>query len=64
MAPAADRVLFYAYLALLLWVPLPNGSNQPWAWALMELWIYLLAITWLLLHFRGSVHTTRSLART
>jgi O-antigen ligase len=30
-APAGDRWLFAATLALLFWLPLPWGSNRPWA---------------------------------
>jgi O-antigen ligase len=30
-APAGDRWLFAATLALLVWLPLPWGSNRPWA---------------------------------
>ncbi|MBT8085110.1 MAG: O-antigen ligase family protein [Woeseia sp.] len=53
--PAADRPLFIAYLALLLWLPLPLGSNRIWAWSLMEVWILTLAIVWLILFLRGKV---------
>jgi putative inorganic carbon (HCO3(-)) transporter len=45
--------LFIAYLALLLWVPIPLGSNRPWAWTILELWVFLLAIGWLFGHLRG-----------
>lgn len=46
--------LFIAYLALLLWVPIPLGSNRPWAWTILELWVFLLAIAWLFGYLRGS----------
>jgi putative inorganic carbon (HCO3(-)) transporter len=45
--------LFIAYLALLLWVPIPLGSNRPWAWTILELWVFLLAIGWLFGYLRG-----------
>jgi len=35
--------LFYAYLALLVWLPLPLASARAWAWAVMEIWVYALA---------------------
>ena len=52
---SADRFLFVAYLALLLWIPLPFGSNVPWAWSLMEAWIFLIAGAWLVQYYRGKV---------
>lgn len=45
-----DRFLFIAFLALILWAPLPLGSNRPWAWSLLEIWVYLLAIGWLVMY--------------
>ncbi len=35
------------YLALLVWVPIPLGSNRPWSWAVLEVWVLLLALAWL-----------------
>jgi len=61
--PGADRPLFYAYLALLLWLPLPLGSNRVWAWSLMEMWILGLAVAWLIQYFRGKVDVNRSFLR-
>lgn len=51
----ADRFLFGAYLALLLWIPLPYGSNVPKAWSLMEAWLFLIAGAWLVQYARGKV---------
>jgi putative inorganic carbon (hco3(-)) transporter len=31
-----SNVLFYVFLALLLWLPVPLGSNRPWAWSILE----------------------------
>ena len=61
--PGADRPLFYAYLALLLWLPLPLGSNRVWAWSLMEVWILALAVAWLIQYLRGKVDVNRSFLR-
>jgi O-antigen ligase len=47
------RLLFAAYLALLFAAPLPLGSNRPWAWALLELWVFILAMGWLAGYARG-----------
>lgn len=59
--PAANRGLFVCYLALLVWVPVPRGSNFPWSWALLELWVFALAIWWLLGFARGRTHLSSSL---
>src|SRR2546421_8307417 len=61
MAPRAstDRFLFHAFLALLLWMPLPFGSNVAWAWSLMEAWVFLIAGLWLVQYYRGKVSLNR-----
>ena len=51
--PAANRWLVASYLALLVWAPIPLGSNRPWAWAILELWVFALALWWLLDFARG-----------
>ena len=33
--------------ALIVWAPLPLGSNRPWAWALLESAIFLAGLLWL-----------------
>lgn len=43
-----EQRLFYALLALLLWLPLPFASNRLWAEALFEIWAALLGLLWLL----------------
>lgn len=35
----AERVLFGSLLLLLVWLPIPLGSNVPWAWSIAEAWI-------------------------
>ncbi len=47
------RRIFAAYLALLVLAPIPLGSNRPWAWALLELWVFILAMWWLFGYMRG-----------
>ena len=53
-----DRWLFLGLLALLVWVPVPLGSNRPWAVALLEAWVFALAGGWLLLALQGRVGIT------
>ncbi|TRY33469.1 O-antigen ligase family protein [Aliiglaciecola sp. M165] len=31
---------FYILLFIIVWVPLPLGSNRPWAWSVMEFFIF------------------------
>jgi len=57
-APSPDRHLFYGLLALVFWLPLPFGSNRPWAWNLMEVWVFLLAALWLLGYLKTSYEFT------
>jgi len=54
-----DNVLFIAFLILLVWLPLPLGSNRPWAVSMMEIWVFTLTIGWLLLYGRDKVNLTQ-----
>ncbi|WP_406828082.1 O-antigen ligase family protein [Microbulbifer sp. ARAS458-1] len=52
--------LFYGLLALLFWLPIPLGSHRPWAWSLMEVWVFALTAGWLLLNLvRPGLHALR-----
>jgi len=55
---SSDRPLFYALVALLVWAPLPLGSNRSWSQALLEFGIFALAGLWLGLALRGRVGPT------
>ncbi|MBF0157423.1 MAG: O-antigen ligase family protein [Magnetococcales bacterium] len=46
--PERDRWLFRGFALLVLLVPLPLGSNRPWAWLLMEVGIFGLFTLWAL----------------
>ena len=41
-----SSVLFGLLIALLAWIPIPLGSNRPWAWTVLEIWTYLLLAAW------------------
>jgi O-antigen ligase len=56
---AADNGIFISLLILIFWLPLPLGSNRPWAWAIMEIWIISLFIVWLWKFRRGLVNLTQ-----
>ena len=52
--PDGSRWIYVLYLILLVWVPIPLGSNRPWSWAVLEVWALLLAMAWLAGYMRGS----------
>ena len=43
-----EKSAFYLLLALIVWVPIPLGSNRPWAWSLMEVIVMITAYLWLM----------------
>lgn len=51
----ADRFLFRSFLLLLIWAPIPLGSNRLWAEAILEIWIFSIAIGWLYLYLKQRV---------
>ncbi|SER15046.1 O-antigen ligase [Amphritea atlantica] len=53
-----DTSLFYSFLVLLVWIPLPLGSNKPWAVSLLCFAVFTLAIIWLLLFIRQRINLT------
>ena len=34
-----NRLIFILLCCILIWAPIPLGSNRPWSWALLELLI-------------------------
>src|SRR5258706_15140490 len=49
-----EPFLFWAWIALLMWMPIPLGSNRPWAWAILQVGVFALVATWLLAWWRGA----------
>ncbi|GAB3097065.1 O-antigen ligase family protein [Aestuariicella hydrocarbonica] len=58
---APDRFIFFSFLALLVWIPLPLGSNRPWAWHLMELISFGLVAWWVMSWSREKLVATPAL---
>jgi O-antigen ligase len=60
-----ESKLFYTFLALLVWLPLPFGSNRVWAEAIFELWVAAISLFWLREYYfnRVSVNKVFSGAR-
>jgi O-antigen ligase len=42
-----EAVLLWLLIALLLWAPIPLGSDRPWAWAPLEIGIFATLAAWL-----------------
>jgi O-antigen ligase len=55
-SPDGTRWIYVSYLILLVWVPIPLGSNRAWSWALLEVWVMLIALAWLMGFLRGRHH--------
>lgn len=45
-----EKNIFYVYLGLLIWLPIPLGSKHPWAVSIAEVWCFSLA-AFALIHF-------------
>lgn len=58
-----DTLLFGLFVALLLWIPIPLGSNRPWAWAILEIGAYSLLAAVLLSWAMGVLTLPRVLER-
>lgn len=48
-----EKALYWALLALIVWLPVPLGSNRAWAWALMEVGAFTMLALWLVLWATG-----------
>ena len=62
-AISSEKLLYWALLVLLVWLPVPLGSNRGWAWAVMEVTAFALTIWWLVLWALDKVTVAESLRR-
>jgi len=53
--PVFDRAAFWLLAALIVWAPVPLGSNRPWAWAILEIGIFSAGLLWLAGYARREV---------
>jgi O-antigen ligase len=58
-----EKILFWLFVALLLWVPIPLGSNRAWAWSVLEAWTFLLLAAWIALWAMGRARITEPARR-
>ena len=54
----SDKFLFYAFLSLFIWLPLPLGSNRLWAVSISEIWVFIISFAWLWLFMQHKVQVT------
>jgi len=47
VVPVLDRTSFWLLCALVVWAPIPLGSNRPWAWSILEVGIFAAGLLWL-----------------
>jgi len=47
------RWIYILFLILIVWAPIPLGSNRAWSAALLEVWVLLLSLAWLAGFMRG-----------
>jgi len=57
---SSDQGIFIGFLILMFWLPLPLGSNRPWAWAIMEVAIFSLFLVWLWGFLHGRFRLTEA----
>lgn len=50
----AEPIFFWLWVAILVWAPIPLGSNRPWAWNLLQAMVFSFSAAWLLVWaYRG-----------
>ncbi|WBA81527.1 O-antigen ligase family protein [Endozoicomonas sp. GU-1] len=52
------KTLFWPLLAVMFWLPLPEGSKPPWAMGILMMLVYGLALFWLLGYARNRLPVT------
>lgn len=57
------NAIFYGLVGLLVWAPLPLGSNRTWAWTILVVGSCLLATAWLIGYLQGRFVVTDAFRR-
>lgn len=50
-----EKILFFLFLALLVWMPLPVGSNRVWFLSIAEIWLFILSVMLLFICWQGKL---------
>ncbi len=53
-----EKLLFYAFLTLIVLAPIPVGSNRPWAWSLLQVALFITLSLWLMLWAGGKANVS------
>jgi O-antigen ligase len=57
-----NTTLFYSFLTLIFWLPIPLGSNRAWAWGILEASAFLMLATYLCLALKSKQNIFKELA--
>jgi O-antigen ligase len=57
-----NSILFYSFLSLIFWLPIPLGSNRIWAWGIIEIAAFSLLATYLLFAIKNNENIFKKLA--
>ncbi|MGE0357609.1 MAG: O-antigen ligase family protein [Burkholderiales bacterium] len=58
-----EKLLYWVLVALIVWLPVPLGSNRGWAWAAMAISAFALLGAWLSLWALGRAHVVEPMRR-
>jgi len=56
-----EGALFWAWLVLLCWLPIPLGSVEPWAWSVLEVGVFTILAVWCIGYAMKKVSPSESL---
>jgi putative inorganic carbon (HCO3(-)) transporter len=59
----STNLIYYSFLALIAWAPLPLGSNRSWAWTILVVGSCLLVMAWLTGYLLGRFAFTAAFRR-
>jgi putative inorganic carbon (HCO3(-)) transporter len=60
---SVERALFLLFALLMVWLPIPLGSNRPWAWTVLEVSSFALLAAWLVAWSIGKVEANEVMKR-
>ena len=55
-----EKSIFFLFLALLVWMPLPVGSNRVWFLAIAEIWLFVLTIGLIFIFWQGKLEISEA----
>lgn len=50
-----EKSIFFLFLALLIWMPLPVGSNRVWFLSISEIWLFILSIALIFIYWQNKL---------